>query len=196
MGGILRPTSSTRSPSSPRPRTWPASRSRRPGRSAASTRAWSSSAGYATTRRRRSPSVTHALIASFEDQRAGGKPCRPAASRRSGRTIALHGFAKTVAGGYHLYRASATRGWRSRRRATIALKTLAWRLTDSVGLLSDALESLLTWPPRRGAVDAATRGDATRQDHPHGFSRQVFLGLEGALIVLAAAASSPAPCRA
>ena len=75
--------------------------------------------------------------------------------------------------------------------ATIALKTLAWRLTDSVGLLSDALESLVNLAAAAMALWmlrlAATPPD---KDHPHGFSKAEYFsaGLEGALIVLAAAA--------
>jgi len=75
--------------------------------------------------------------------------------------------------------------------ATIALKTLAWWITGSVGLLSDALEgtinlvgatvvlAMLTvaaWPP-----------DA---DHAYGYSKAEYFasGIEGALIVVAAIA--------
>ena len=50
--------------------------------------------------------VAQALIVSFEDQLAGGKPVRTRRFRAvSGETIALHEFAETVAGGYRLYRA-------------------------------------------------------------------------------------------
>src|ERR1051326_5197272 len=73
--------------------------------------------------------------------------------------------------------------------ATIALKALAWWLTGSVGLLSDALESLVNlaaavlalWMLRL----AASPPDA---EHPYGFSKAEYFsaGIEGALIVLAA----------
>jgi cation diffusion facilitator family transporter len=74
--------------------------------------------------------------------------------------------------------------------ATIALKTLAWWLTDSVGLLSDALESLVNLAAALLALSmlrlAASPPDA---DHPYGFSKAEYFsaGIEGALIVLAAA---------
>jgi cation diffusion facilitator family transporter len=74
--------------------------------------------------------------------------------------------------------------------ATIALKTLAWWLTDSVGLLSDALESLVNLAAAILALSmlrlAAAPPDAA---HPYGFSKAEYLaaGIEGALIVLAAA---------
>ena len=74
--------------------------------------------------------------------------------------------------------------------ATIALKTLAWWLTGSVGLLSDALESLVNLAAALLALSmlrlAASPPDA---DHPYGFSKAEYFsaGIEGALIVLAAA---------
>jgi cation diffusion facilitator family transporter len=74
--------------------------------------------------------------------------------------------------------------------ATITLKTLAWWLTGSVGLLSDALESLVNLAVALLAVSmlrlAATPPD---EAHPYGFSKAEYLsaGIEGALIVLAAA---------
>jgi cation diffusion facilitator family transporter len=75
--------------------------------------------------------------------------------------------------------------------ATIGLKAVAWLLTGSVGLLSDTLESLVNlfgaamtllmltvaaWPP-----------DAR---HPYGHTKAEYLaaGMEGALVLLAAAA--------
>ena len=73
--------------------------------------------------------------------------------------------------------------------ATMALKTLAWLLTGSVGLLSDAAESLvnlfaalvavaaLAW-----AVKPPTRITSTATPRPSISSA----GFEGALIVLAA----------
>jgi cation diffusion facilitator family transporter len=75
--------------------------------------------------------------------------------------------------------------------ATIGLKTLAWQVTGSVGLLSDALESLINLAAALLALSmlrlAASPPDAA---HPYGrFKAEYFAsGIEGALIVLAAAA--------
>ena len=75
--------------------------------------------------------------------------------------------------------------------ATILLKTLAWWLTGSVGLLSDALESLVNLAAALLALSmlrlAASPPDA---QHPHGFSKAEYFaaGIEGTLIVVAAAA--------
>lgn len=74
---------------------------------------------------------------------------------------------------------------------TIVLKTLAWWLTDSVGLLSDALESLVNLASALFAllmVSIAQRpADA---DHPYGHHKAEYFssGFEGMLIVLAAGA--------
>lgn len=74
--------------------------------------------------------------------------------------------------------------------ATIALKGVAWWVTGSVGLLSDALESFVNLAAAVMALSmlrlAATPPD---KDHPYGFSKAEYLaaGIEGALIVLAAA---------
>jgi cation diffusion facilitator family transporter len=74
--------------------------------------------------------------------------------------------------------------------ATIALKTLAWWLTGSVGLLSDALESLINLAAAVLALSmlrlAAAPPDA---DYPYGLSKAEYFsaGIEGALIVVAAA---------
>jgi cation diffusion facilitator family transporter len=72
---------------------------------------------------------------------------------------------------------------------TIVLKTVAWWLTGSVGLLSDALESLVNlaaallilWILR--VISAPPD-----EDYPYGFSKAEYFsaGIEGALIVLAA----------
>lgn len=73
--------------------------------------------------------------------------------------------------------------------ATIGLKTGAWWLTDSVGLLSDALESLVNLAAAFLALSmlrlAASPAD---EAHPYGFSKAEYLsaGIEGALIVIAA----------
>jgi len=74
--------------------------------------------------------------------------------------------------------------------ATIGLKTVAWWVTGSVGLLSDALESIVNLAAALLAVSmlrlAASPPD---EEHPYGFSKAEYLaaGIEGALIVLAAA---------
>jgi cation diffusion facilitator family transporter len=74
--------------------------------------------------------------------------------------------------------------------ATIALKGLAWHLTGSVGLLSDALESLVNLVAAALAL-AMLRLAASPPDeeHPYGFSKAEYFsaGIEGGLIVLAAA---------
>jgi len=73
--------------------------------------------------------------------------------------------------------------------ATIALKTLAWWLTGSVGLLSDALESLVNLVAAL-LVLWMLRLAAAPPDHqyPHGLSKAEYFsaGIEGGLIVLAA----------
>lgn len=72
---------------------------------------------------------------------------------------------------------------------TIVLKTLAWYVTDSVGLLSDALEALINLAAALLALSmlrlAATPPDAR---HPYGrFKAEYFAsGAEGAMIVFAA----------
>jgi cation diffusion facilitator family transporter len=73
--------------------------------------------------------------------------------------------------------------------ATMALKGVAYQLTGSVGLLSDALESLVNLA---GALMAlAMLSVAARpadEDHPHGHGKAEYFsaGAEGALIVIAA----------
>src|SRR6478609_1877664 len=74
--------------------------------------------------------------------------------------------------------------------ATIAIKTLAWWLTGSVGLLSDALESLINLAAALLALSMLRVAAAPpNSDHPYGFSKAEYFsaGIEGALIVLAAA---------
>ena len=74
--------------------------------------------------------------------------------------------------------------------ATIALKAFAWWLTGSLGLLSDALESLVNLAAAMLALSmlrvAASPPDAA---HPYGRSKAEYFsaGAEGALIFLAAA---------
>jgi len=73
--------------------------------------------------------------------------------------------------------------------ATISLKTWAWQATGSVGMLSDALESLINLAAALLALSmlrlAAAPPDAA---HPYGrFKAEYFSsGIEGALIVFAA----------
>lgn len=74
--------------------------------------------------------------------------------------------------------------------ATIALKLLAWRLTSSVGLLSDALESGVNLAA--AIVTLLMLGLAARppdESHAYGYSKAEYFasGAEGALIILAAA---------
>jgi len=74
--------------------------------------------------------------------------------------------------------------------ATITLKTLAWLLTGSVGLLSDAAESLVNLVAAVFALVviqwAARPAD---EEHAYGHEKADYLsaGVEGALILLAAA---------
>ena len=73
---------------------------------------------------------------------------------------------------------------------TIVLKTVAWLLTGSVGMLSDALESVVNLVAALLALwmlrIAAAPPDS---DHPFGRSKAEYFasGFEGAMIVLAAA---------
>jgi len=72
---------------------------------------------------------------------------------------------------------------------TIALKTLAWWITDSVGLLSDAMESLVNLA---SAVFALVMVTIARRpadaDHPYGHHKAEYFssGFEGLLIIVAA----------
>lgn len=74
---------------------------------------------------------------------------------------------------------------------TIVLKTVAWRLTLSVGLLSDAVESLVNLAAATltlWMLKLSTRpADA---DHAYGYTKAEYFssGAEGAMIVVAAAA--------
>jgi cation diffusion facilitator family transporter len=74
--------------------------------------------------------------------------------------------------------------------ATIALKMLAWWLTGSVGLLSDALESLVNLAAALLALwMLRVASSPPDESHPYGHSKAEYFsaGIEGALIVLAAA---------
>jgi cation diffusion facilitator family transporter len=73
---------------------------------------------------------------------------------------------------------------------TIALKTLAWWLTDSVGLLSDAMESIVNLASAAFAllmVKIAQR--PADEDHPYGHHKAEYFsaGFEGLMIMVAAA---------
>lgn len=82
--------------------------------------------------------------------------------------------------------------------ATIALKTIAWRVTGSVGLFSDAMESLVNLA---GAVVAlAMLTVAARppdEDHTFGHDKAEYFseGFEGALVLVAAAGIAFAAVR-
>lgn len=73
--------------------------------------------------------------------------------------------------------------------ATIALKMLAYWLTDSVGLLSDALESIVNLVGAGMAFAMLTvAARPADEEHPYGYSKAEYFssGVEGALILLAA----------
>ena len=72
---------------------------------------------------------------------------------------------------------------------TIALKTVAYLLTDSVGLLSDALESLVNLGGAFMALAMLTiAARPADEDHAYGHSKAEYFssGIEGMLILLAA----------
>lgn len=72
---------------------------------------------------------------------------------------------------------------------TIALKTGAWALTGSVGLLSDALESLVNLAGAMLAIAMLTVAARPEDDeHPYGHDKAEYFssGAEGALILVAA----------
>src|SRR3954467_8626710 len=75
--------------------------------------------------------------------------------------------------------------------ATIALKVWAWALTGSVGLLSDAAESVVNLVAALVAM-AALRWSVKPADeeHAYGHAKAEYFsaGVEGALILIAAAA--------
>ena len=75
--------------------------------------------------------------------------------------------------------------------ATIAIKTLAWWITGSVGLLSDAMESFVNLASALFAVAMVTIAQRPADDdHPFGHTKAEYFssGFEGLLIVGAAAA--------
>lgn len=75
--------------------------------------------------------------------------------------------------------------------STIALKTSAWRLTGSVGLLSDAAESLVNLVAAIVAIGALRwAAKPADEEHAYGHSKAEYFsaGVEGALIFVAAVA--------
>jgi len=73
--------------------------------------------------------------------------------------------------------------------ATISLKTIAWLLTDSVGLLSDALESVVNLVAAIAALIALRVAEQEPdEDHAYGHGKAEYFssGLEGLLILIAA----------
>jgi cation diffusion facilitator family transporter len=74
---------------------------------------------------------------------------------------------------------------------TIALKTLAWWFTGSVGLLSDALESLVNLAGASFALAMVTlAAQPPDEEHPYGHHKAEYFssGFEGVLILVAALA--------
>lgn len=72
---------------------------------------------------------------------------------------------------------------------TIVLKTLAWWITDSVGLLSDAMESLVNLASAMfGLVMVTIAARPADDDHPYGHHKAEYFssGFEGILIIVAA----------
>jgi cation diffusion facilitator family transporter len=72
---------------------------------------------------------------------------------------------------------------------TIAMKTLAWWITDSVGLLSDAMESLVNLASAIFALVMVTIARRPADaDHPYGHHKAEYFssGFEGLMILVAA----------
>jgi len=72
---------------------------------------------------------------------------------------------------------------------TITLKTLAWWITDSVGLLSDAMESLVNLASAVfGLVMVTVAARPADAEHPYGHHKAEYFssGFEGILIMVAA----------
>ena len=71
---------------------------------------------------------------------------------------------------------------------TIGLKTAAWWLTDSVGLLSDAMESLVNLASAMFGLMMVTIAERPAdEDHPYGHHKAEYFssGFEGILIIVA-----------
>ena len=74
---------------------------------------------------------------------------------------------------------------------TITLKTLAWWITDSVGLLSDAMESLVNLASAIfGLMMVTVAAQPADEEHPYGHHKAEYFssGFEGILIIVAALA--------
>ena len=72
---------------------------------------------------------------------------------------------------------------------TITLKTLAWWITDSVGLLSDAMESLVNLASAIfGLMMVTVAAQPADEEHPYGHHKAEYFssGFEGILIIVAA----------
>ena len=72
---------------------------------------------------------------------------------------------------------------------TIALKTLAWWFTDSIGLLSDAMESVVNLASAMfGLLMVTLAAQPADEEHPYGHHKAEYFsaGFEGILILLAA----------
>ncbi|MDP2064507.1 MAG: cation diffusion facilitator family transporter [Burkholderiaceae bacterium] len=72
---------------------------------------------------------------------------------------------------------------------TITLKTLAWYITDSVGLLSDAMESFVNLASAIfGLMMVTIAARPADEDHPYGHHKAEYFssGFEGILIIAAA----------
>ena len=72
---------------------------------------------------------------------------------------------------------------------TITLKTMAWWITDSVGLLSDAMESLVNLASAIfGLVMVTVAARPADEEHPYGHHKAEYFssGFEGILIIVAA----------
>ena len=99
-----------------------------------------------------------------------------------------------------LYRAALARRWSPQQwmrvslavaLAVLALKTLAWALSGSVGLMSDALESGVNVAAALfGVLMLRLAAQPADAGHPFGHGKAEYFSsaLEGALIVVAAAA--------
>src|SRR5450759_3066436 len=82
----------------------------------------------------------------------------------------------------------------------ITLKTWAWYITDSIGLLSDAMESLVNLASAIFAVLMVTIAQRPAdEEHPYGHHKAEYFssGFEGVLIIAAAMGcllyTSPSP---
>ena len=72
---------------------------------------------------------------------------------------------------------------------TIVLKTLAWWLTDSIGLLSDAMESVVNLASAMfGLLMVTLAAQPADEEHPYGHHKAEYFsaGFEGILILVAA----------